>query len=275
MKGDDPMAAEYLRVWDDFCCEYSMRRKGWCMNKMHYHRSYELFIMTSGETELMNEDHIISMKKGDVALFRKNVLHKNNGGSAHGRYAVNFSDNFLAENFMPGVIPELLRCFDREKISISKEYFEYAAALLKRMREPGGEYAYLAALLTALGDIAERSGNAGTGAVKRGNVDPILEYINKYYGTIENIDEIADFVHMSKSYLCQKFKRETSMTVSEYLNSVRIKNACAMLADGFSVSDTALRCGYSTSSYFCKMFKSIVSMTPSEYRRYDEDMRNI
>ena len=52
-------------------------------------------------------------------------------------------------------------------------------------------------------------------------------------------------------------------------------SACAMLADGFSVSDTALRCGYSTSSYFCKMFKSIVSMTPSEYRRYDEDMRNI
>ncbi len=274
MKGGLRMAAEYIRFINNFCCEYTLRKKGWVMKNMHYHLSYELFVMMSGHTELMSEDHIINLVNGDVALFRKNTLHKNNGGTSHGRYAVNFSERYLSQYFTQDAISELLSCFEHEKISIPKEYFGHVAALLKRMEGHGREYSYLAALLTLLKDISaindekrERSG--------RSNVDSILEYINKNYGTIENVDEIADAVHMSKSYLCQKFKRETDMTITEYLNSIRIKNACKMLSDGCNVTDTSLMCGYSAPSYFCKMFKNIVNMTPSEYRRYDEDMRNI
>ena len=270
------MEAEFMRTWDDFCCEHSVRKRCWRMKKMHYHGSYELFVVTSGETELFIEDHTVKVKRGDIAFFNKNVLHRNNGGTQHGRYALNFSDRFLEKHFKDADIKELLRCFGHEKLSVPDENMGYVKRILERMTHPGGEFAYLAAFLTMISDISERDGlKTEKIETAKSRIEPIFEFINSNYAEIETVGDIADAVHMSKSYLCQKFKRETTMTITEYLNSVRIRNACAMLTNGMGVSETSLRCGYSTPSYFCRIFKNIVHMTPSEYRRYDVELRKI
>ncbi len=268
-----PAVYELLNTW--FCCEYTARECGWGMRDMHYHLSHELFVMMSGRTSIMSENKIIPVEKGDVVLFKKHKLHKNNGGTEHGRYAVNFSDKYLNTYFTEKASIALMRCFDHEKISIPPQKLGYVSAILKKMESGNDEFAYLAVLLSILDVFAHNDESARTDGNQE-DVNSILEFINKNYSTINGIEEIAEAVHTSKSYLCQKFKRETNMTVTEYLNSVRIKNACAMLEEGrYNVTETALNCGYSTSSYFCKMFKSIVNMTPHEYKRYTENVRDI
>lgn len=262
------MATVYIQGEEGFICDYTERKKGWLMNNMHYHTTYELFVMVSGKTAIMSEDNIFKLQRGDVVLFRKNALHKNNGGTDHGRYTVNFSDKYLREHFTQSAAEELLGCFEYDKIIVPRRYQGYAFALLRRMEQKGSEFAFLSAFLGMLKDcVAEMPVKAEK---VENDINIVLEYINENFKSIEKIDEIAEAAHTSKSYLCQKFKRCTGMTVTEYLNSVRIKNACEMLGSGnMNVSETAQECGYSTSAYFCKVFREIVKMTPSEFRRFE------
>lgn len=100
-------------------------------------------------------------------------------------------------------------------------------------------------------------------------IDLILEYINKNYQTVQNLDDISDAVHISKPHLCKLFKQEMNITVSDYLNTVRINNACELLRNSkHIITDIATACGYNSSTYFCKTFRHIVHMSPNEYRKH-------
>ena len=57
------------------------------------------------------------------------------------------------------------------------------------------------------------------------------------------------------------------MPFSDYLKSVRIKNAQLLLRDGSrSMSDIAELVGFANQNYFTKVFKKDTGMTPSQYR---------
>lgn len=259
------MAAEYSMINDQFTCEYSTRKAGWSMYNLHYHKSYELFIMTYGSTTILSSDRIIEAKRGDVMLFPKNSLHKNMGGTTHSRYVVNFSDEFLNSHFTSS--GTLLQCFKYPKLTLTDTALTLICELMDAMIKAKNEHAYLAALLALLNDpdylVLEQP------RYKNESIDPVLEYINRNYKDISCLDEIADAVHTSKSYLCQLFSKNIGITVSDYLNSVRIKNACRILSEkDYNITETALLCGYSSPAYFCRVFKRIVHMTPNEYRRY-------
>lgn len=259
------MATEYSMVNDRFTCEYSTRKAGWSMHKLHYHKSYEIFVMTSGSTTILSSDRLIEARRGDVMLFQKNSLHKNNGGTTHSRYVVNFSDEFLNEHFTETT--SLLLCFKNPKLSLTDNALSLICSLIDTMIKGKNEYAFLAAILALLNDPSCMVQQPQR--YKNESVNCVLEYINHNYRTISSLDEISDTVHISKSYLCQLFSKNIGITVTEYLNSVRIKNACKMLSDrNLNITETALNCGYSSPAYFCKIFKKIVHMTPNEYKRY-------
>lgn len=259
------MAAEYSMINDRFSCEYSTRKAGWAMHNLHYHKSYEIFIMTSGSTTILSSDRLMEARLGDVMLFPKNSLHKNTGGTTHSRYVVNFSDDYLCEHFIAP--SELLQCFENQKLSLDKDSLSIVCRLMDLIIKGKNEHAYLAAVLSLLNDpdcMVKTQPH-----YKNESVDSVLEYINSNYKTISSLDEIAKAVHTSKSYLCQLISKNIGITVTDYLNSVRIKNACRILSDGNSnITETALLCGYSSPAYFCRVFKRIVHMTPNEYRRY-------
>ena len=74
--------------------------------------------------------------------------------------------------------------------------------------------------------------------------------------------------NLNEKYLCRLFKNYTSMTPIEYINSLRIENAChLMIHSNFSVTDAALESGFNDSSYFTKLFKRHKGITPSEYKK--------
>lgn len=259
------MASEYSMINDRFTCEYSTRKACWSMYNLHYHKSYEVFIMTSGSTSILSSERIIEAKRGDVMLFPKNSLHKNMGGTTHSRYVVNFSDEFLNSHFVSAA--SLLQCFEHPKLTLTDSALDLACGIMDAMLRLRNEYAYLAALLALLNDPGQLVSEQPR--CKNESLDPVLEYINRNYKDISCLDEIATAVHTSKSYLCQLFSKNIGITVTDYLNSVRIKNACRLLSEKHhNITETALLCGYSSPAYFCRVFKRIVHMTPNEYRRY-------
>ena len=58
------------------------------------------------------------------------------------------------------------------------------------------------------------------------------------------------------------------MTLIEYLNQVKIKNARQLLEfSDREVGDIAEACGFNSVAYFSNVFKKITGMAPSEYRK--------
>jgi two-component system response regulator YesN len=64
------------------------------------------------------------------------------------------------------------------------------------------------------------------------------------------------------------FKKETGMSISDYLQQTRIEYAKELLLNtDQSVSEIANASGYSNLSYFSAIFKKITGTSPGEYRK--------
>ncbi len=83
-----------------------------------------------------------------------------------------------------------------------------------------------------------------------------------------SLNDIADTLGVHPSYLARTFKKETGMTITDYIHKLRIDEAKYLLDQGnVSVSDAAFSVGYIDANYFSKVFTKREHMTPQEYRK--------
>ncbi len=236
------------------------------ISNMHYHNSYEMFIMTDGNTNMLLNDKIIELHKFDIVFVKPNRLHKNNGGARHSRYAVHFTKKYLDTYFTDETALKLIGIFENDKLRVKPSEFNKIAELLGRMNS-GDAFSHIH-LAEIIAILSRRESLDYSSAKPDGTVNSILEYVNKNYDSIASLDDIAGNFRITKPYMCNIFKKETTVTISQYLNSVRITHACELLKSSRkSITDIAMTCGYSSPMYFCKVFKSIVNMTPNNYRK--------
>jgi Response regulator containing CheY-like receiver domain and AraC-type DNA-binding domain len=81
-------------------------------------------------------------------------------------------------------------------------------------------------------------------------------------------EDIAKQVYLNPDYLTRVFKKETGLSISDFLQQQRILYAKALLeTTDRSISDISLLAGYSNLSYFSLIFKKALDMSPIEYRK--------
>ena len=77
----------------------------------------------------------------------------------------------------------------------------------------------------------------------------------------------AEMLNVNASYLSTLFKKETGMTLTEYVTKKRIEHAAFLLAStNLQIQTVAQNCGIYDVNYFTKMFKKQTGKTPREYR---------
>lgn len=82
-----------------------------------------------------------------------------------------------------------------------------------------------------------------------------------------SVDDMADFMAMSRSSLTRKMKSLIGIAPSEFLKEARLKHACQLLeSTDKSISDIAYACGFSDPKYFTKCFKTSIGYSPKDYR---------
>jgi len=90
--------------------------------------------------------------------------------------------------------------------------------------------------------------------------------VDDHYGEIDNIHEAVEPLQISASYANYLFRKETRMTIFEYLTQRRIEAAKELLKDPYCrVAEVADRIGYKSVSYFSALFKERVGLTPKQY----------
>lgn len=96
----------------------------------------------------------------------------------------------------------------------------------------------------------------------------IISYVEANYTTNVTLNDIADVVHVSHTYICTLFRKYKNCTLSEYLIGQRIGKAKELLKNtdmkSYEVSEMI---GYTNPQYFSILFKKRTGMTPSEFKK--------
>jgi TolB-like protein/AraC-like DNA-binding protein/Tfp pilus assembly protein PilF len=84
------------------------------------------------------------------------------------------------------------------------------------------------------------------------------------------VSELADEMNMSRSNLLRKVKKETSLSVSQFINQVRLKKAMGMLRESsLNISEVSHQVGFNSTSYFIKCFREFYGYPPGEVGKHD------
>lgn len=93
------------------------------------------------------------------------------------------------------------------------------------------------------------------------------EYIYSHIKERITIEDLADELGVSASYLSRLFKKETGDSVSAYIRSQKIEMAKNLLQySDYSMIDIANRLSFSSQSHFIQQFRDATGMTPKKYR---------
>ncbi|WP_426349747.1 helix-turn-helix domain-containing protein [Alloiococcus sp. CFN-8] len=77
----------------------------------------------------------------------------------------------------------------------------------------------------------------------------------------------AELLSVNSSYLSTLFKKETGITLTEYVIRKRIDHALLLLSSSdMQIQLIAQHCGIPDVNYFTKTFKKVIGKTPKEYR---------
>ncbi len=106
---------------------------------------------------------------------------------------------------------------------------------------------------------------------KLNKIDNIYSYILENFNNSLSIENIANEFNLSKSGFCNFFKRHTGSNFSEFVNELRVSQACKMLIETTeSVSSICFNTGFGNISYFNRKFKEITRHSPRSYRLIHE-----
>ncbi len=99
-------------------------------------------------------------------------------------------------------------------------------------------------------------------------METALDFISKNYTDDIKAYEVARICNLSYSYFSRIFKKYMKKSFSEYLNYIRITNAEKLLTStNDSVTEIAVKCGFTTSSYFIQQFKQQRGISPKQFRK--------
>ena len=95
-----------------------------------------------------------------------------------------------------------------------------------------------------------------------------IDYIHLHLHSKITIKELGEACGLSPNHLNHKFKKETGMTLQQYIRRKRIEAAKNMLLyTNYSLTEIGQFLAFSSTSHFIQVFKDEVGTTPKEYAK--------
>lgn len=118
-------------------------------------------------------------------------------------------------------------------------------------------------------DYGKRMKNLRKQKVRSLPVARCIDYIYENLHTRITVEELAERIQLTPSYLSRLFKKETGSSISEYIQQKKIDTAKNMLIySEYSPAQISSTLAFPSQSYFCAVFKKKTGLTPMKYRMH-------
>lgn len=263
------MNARRCYINDDFRISHEEFNTGWDMPYAHYHNSYEIYLLKTGERKVTFGDTEFPVHAREVTLFNSNVMHCSRGNTPFSGICIHFSKWYLEFFFTPNAVDELMQCFNKKIIALNDDDFMKICTLSDNfIYGENSNFAVLCEILTIL-NKASGSETARKPLIDKGRfaAEKIITYVNENYAYIRTITEISQRFGVTDGYVHKIFRERFDTTPKHYINALRIRNVCHHLKyTKRSTKQLAADSGFESYSYFLRVFKAETGLTPTQYR---------
>lgn len=96
----------------------------------------------------------------------------------------------------------------------------------------------------------------------------VVACINRDFTKPLKLSQLAEQFHINRAYLGQLLKKKTGLTFNQYLNTLRMNHAVAIMEQNRDMNLLELSniIGYADYAYFSRVFKAIIGISPNDYR---------
>jgi AraC-like DNA-binding protein len=264
-----------------FSCESFSADHAW-----HYHPEYELTWIIRSEGTRFVGDSIQPYGVNDLVLVGPNLPHcwhdepTANGSGPPDLVVAQFQANCFGDDFLDLGAAQGLRKFlaqAQQGIAFDSCCARQVRPLLVSMTEERGLHR-LAKLLDVLVILSEADNtmtlasqnyqlNNDITPVNRSRIERVHRYIRENMENEISQAEIAATLGMSSPAFCRFFKAAMGQTFVNFVNILRINEACRLLSGNRPITEIAMECGYQNISNFNRQFLALRGTNPTEYRR--------
>lgn len=243
----------------------------------HWHEAMEVDYIFNGSWQFIvnGEERIVS--KDEFVIINCGDIHGINFDfDLEGMDTIGFT-LLIGEEFLKAVIPDLGECiFDDRAVRDNREFRGCLRRIYRLYMQDNHDYAEIAItaqitmLLYELCVSGAKKPKATIPINSQKNVERlrgILMYLEENYTEDLSMEQVAERFHFSRTYFTRFFKTYTGMTFKEYLTRFRIEKARELLLESdLTVTEIAMRCGFSDSRRFIISFNKYYGATPHQYR---------
>lgn len=246
----------------------------------HFHRGYELTLITAGTGQRFVGDSIEAYEPGDLVLLGPNLPHAyaSDPGSRDNRnVVVQFRRDFLGDTFFDR--PEFIDIgglLDRTEPGLwfPSDTVAQVDDVLRRLtdQDPTDRTIALLGVLARLAEsrprpIASAGYRPSLDRATHATVDKVCHYLGAAYMRPVTLAEVAQVAHLSPAAFSRFFRRAMGRTMTAYLIELRVAAACKLLVDtDLPITDIATRAGFNNLSNFNRRFRELKDVTPRQHR---------
>jgi AraC-like DNA-binding protein len=249
----------------------------------HYHREYELTLVTEGTGTRYVGTTIEHYEPGDLVLLGPDLPHtyaSRDGEESAEAVVTQFRHEFLGTGFF--ALPQFRTIDSLLNRSTRGLSFIHAPAdmraLLTRLPHlaPAAQTVALLDILRHLATDTTPDALTGPGyapasaSVMSERIDTVCRYLQHAHTEPSPISlaDVAALAHMTPTSFSRFFSRAMGRTLTDYVNQLRIDTACALLAaTDLPVTEVAARSGYRNLSNFNRRFRELKGLRPTQYRK--------
>lgn len=235
--------------------------------RINWHENIELLWCVGGEGTLRSAAQELPFCSGDIALINTNTPHCICAQSSVRYRCLIIANRFFQDN---GIDIDSLRFQPLLADPVLYSQLEAVADAYEHQgtyRTPAIRHAVLAVVLRLCNDYVAAFVEPDNTAVY---IRHALQYIRTHLMEPQTLEQIAEYVGISKYYLCRLFRNFTGTTIVSVIQTMRCAEAQRMIEEGMPVGTAAMACGFENLSYFTRIFKRIMGCMPSSLRKQSE-----
>ena len=243
----------------------------------HYHEFCKLVLFVSGKGFYTVDGRRYLLQPGDTVLVGSRSVHcpEIDSSCEYERVIIYISPEFLQRESTEDC--DLTEVFSGRQGHIlrpgeagSKRIFAMAAELERELSGSGYGREILSStallrLLVQLGKYLRREDARGPQPVNPANprIQALMQYMDAHLAEDLDIDALAELFYISKYHMMRQFRRETGLSVYQYLTQRRLLHARDLIRSGLKATDASYRSGFRSYSSFTRAYARHFGTTPT------------